>query len=336
VKEIKATALAFARLRWSAVDSAHHTRGITLCVLSACGFGAMAIFAKYAYNAGFDVVSLLTVRFVLAAAVFWAIVAARRSPLPSRRVALTGLALGGAGYAAQAGLFFATLERLDASLTALLLYTYPAMVFLAALALGRERASRRRLGALALATAGTALVLLAGDVGALDGLGVAMGFTAALAYTTYILVADRAVGDADPFALSALVCTGAATTFVAVALATGGPHLQVDAGGWAAVSGVVLVSTVAAVTLFLVGLRHVGAATASIASTVEPVVTVSLAMALFGERLGVTQALGGVLVLVAVVLLQWRGGRGARVVAHDAAVEGPRPAPARTLAHEPA
>src|SRR6476619_6421418 len=123
------------------MDSAHNTRGITLCVLSACGFGAMAIFAKYAYDTGFDVVTLLMVRFLLAAVVFWAIVAMRRSPLPPRRVALTGLTLGGVGYAAQAGLFFGALERIDASLTSLLLYTYPAMVFVAALALGREAAS---------------------------------------------------------------------------------------------------------------------------------------------------------------------------------------------------
>ena len=54
------------------------------------------------------------------------------------------------------------------------------------------------------------------------------------------------------------------------------------------------------------GLERVGPATASIVSTVEPVVTVALAMALFGERLGPRRSCaGGVLrALVAVVLLQ--------------------------------
>ena len=87
----------------------------------------MAIFAKYAYAAGFDAVSLLTVRFVLAALIFWGIVAVRGAQLPRRRIVLTGLALGGVGYATQAGLFFGALERIDASLTSLLLYTYPAL-----------------------------------------------------------------------------------------------------------------------------------------------------------------------------------------------------------------
>ena len=40
------------------------------------------------------------------------------------------------------------LERLDASLLALLLYTFPAMVTVAAIVLGRERASARTATAL--------------------------------------------------------------------------------------------------------------------------------------------------------------------------------------------
>jgi drug/metabolite transporter (DMT)-like permease len=47
----------------------------------------------------------------------------------------------------------------------------------------------------------------------------------------------------------------------------------------------------------------VGPSTAAIVSTVEPLVSVAMAMLWFGERLGVVQILGGALVLAAVVLL---------------------------------
>jgi drug/metabolite transporter (DMT)-like permease len=67
-------------------------RGTALYVLSACAFGAMAIFAKQAYAAGAGVVTLLSIRFLLAAALFWVIVAVRGAQLPSRRVILAGLA----------------------------------------------------------------------------------------------------------------------------------------------------------------------------------------------------------------------------------------------------
>ena len=46
------------------------------------------------------------------------------------------------------------------------------------------------------------------------------------------------------------------------------------------------ISTVAAVVLFFAGLRRVGPSAASILSTLEPVVTVALAFAVFGEIAG--------------------------------------------------
>jgi drug/metabolite transporter (DMT)-like permease len=72
------------------------------------------------------------------------------------------------------------------------------------------------------------------------------------------------------------------------------------------VAGIALVSTVVPVAAFLLGLRRVGPATASIVSTVEPLVTVALALLVFGERLTAVQALGGALVVGAVVLVNAR------------------------------
>ena len=117
--------------------------GALVCLASAVAFGAMGIFGKLAYEQGATVGTLLAVRFVLAAALFWVLVlatgAARRlRTLPRRDIGLA-LALGAVGYSAQAGAYFAALERLDASLLSLLLYTFPAMVTVAAIALGRER-----------------------------------------------------------------------------------------------------------------------------------------------------------------------------------------------------
>ena len=64
------------------------------------------------------------------------------SPRAPRRCSPAS-ASGAVGYAAQAGLFFGALTRIDASLTSLLLYIYPALVFVGAVALRREHADRR-------------------------------------------------------------------------------------------------------------------------------------------------------------------------------------------------
>jgi drug/metabolite transporter (DMT)-like permease len=90
------------------------------------------------------------------------------------------------------------------------------------------------------------------------------------------------------------------------------------------------VSTILPFGTFLLWFERVGASTASIVSCFEPVVTVSLAMILYGERLGPGQLAGGALVLGAVVVLQAKVRRGGT----PALTTGP--APARALSRDAA
>jgi drug/metabolite transporter (DMT)-like permease len=280
--------------------------GPLFCLLSAAGFGAMAIFGKLAYVAGVDVEALLLTRFGIATAVLLGI-AATRGELRgmSRRSAVVGLAMGAVGYAAQSGLFFTALTRIDASLLALILYVYPVLVMIAAIAVGRERASRRRILALGIALAGITMVLAGAATGRFDWLGALLGLGAALTYTVYILVGDRLSADISPLALSTLVCAGATTTFAIGSVARGGPDLDFATVGWWWIGALAMVSTVGAILLFFAGLARVGPSVAAILSILEPVVTVVLAASVFGEMLGAGQLLGGVLVLSAVVITQW-------------------------------
>jgi drug/metabolite transporter (DMT)-like permease len=289
--------------------------GAVICLASAVAFGAMGIFGKLAYEEGATVGTLLAVRFVLAAALFWGLVlatgAARRlRTLPRRDIGLA-LALGAVGYSAQAGAYFAALERLDASLLSLLLYTFPAMVTVAAIALGRERASRRTAAALVLASGGLFLVLAGAGAGALDPVGTLLGITAAVVYTTYILTSAGVAQRVGPVLLSALVCTGAATTLTIATAVAGDLHPgSMTAPGFGWVASIAVVSTVGAVSLFFAGLTRVGPTTASILSTAEPVTTVILAFLAFGESLSPVQLGGGALVLGAVLVLSAPAGRG--------------------------
>jgi drug/metabolite transporter (DMT)-like permease len=276
------------------------------CLASGAAFGAMAIFGKLAYGAGANAGTLLAVRFLLAAALFWAIVAVRRAAI-SRRDVLTGLALGACGYALQAGCYFAALERIDASLLSLLVYTFPTLVAGAAVALGRERMDSRRLVALALASGGLALVVAGAGTGSLDPAGAALGLAAAVVYSAYVLAGDGIVARMRPDVLTALVCTGAALplTLGSALLGQLRPG-ELTAAGWGWLACLAVVSTVAAIGLFFAGLRRVGPTTASILATVEPLATVVLARLVFGETLGPVQLVGGALVLAAVVAVNVR------------------------------
>ena len=295
--------------------------GSILILLSAAAFGAMAIFGKLALEQGATVGTALSARFVLAALVSWALLLATRAGMAALRslrprdLALA-LALGAAGYAGQAGSYFAALEHIEASLLALVLYTYPALVAVAAVGLGRERLDARQVVALVLTLGGLVLVVGGAGTGALDPLGIALAATAALIYTAYILTSEPVAGRVPAQVMSAVVCTGAAVTLTAGSAALG--ELRPDAvslAGWGWLAALAVISTVAAIALFFAGLRRVGPTSAGILSTAEPLVTVALAMAVFGETLGAVQVVGGALVLSGVLALHVRIARPAPATA---------------------
>src|SRR4029077_2026434 len=96
--------------------------GTAVFLMSAAAFGAMGVFGKLGYDNGVTVGTLLSVRFVLAAALFWLLGAGRGLRSLGRRDLRIAMALGVCAYAAQAGGYFAALSRIDVSVLALLIY----------------------------------------------------------------------------------------------------------------------------------------------------------------------------------------------------------------------
>jgi drug/metabolite transporter (DMT)-like permease len=190
--------------------------------------------------------------------------------------------------------YLTALRYASAGLVALLLSLYPAIVALLAALFLREPISRRKGLALLLALLGTALT-----VGPATGewRGALLAASGAVIYSIYILVGAKVLKAVSAVQSSAVI-------FAAAGLAAGGlmlingPHLPLTGAGWAAVAGLVLLATVLPVTAFLAGIGRIGPSNASMLSTVEPVVTLTL-----GEMAPALTWLGGGLILGAVLLL---------------------------------
>jgi len=278
------------------------------CLASASAFGAMGVLGKLAYDDGATVGTLLSARFLLAALLFWMLVPAGELRTLRRRDVAIGLGLGAVVYALQAGMYFTALARIDASLLSLLVYTFPAIVAVAAVLLGRERFDGRKAVALCLASGGLVLVVASAGTGALDPVGAALGLATAVVYSGYILVGEGIAARVAPRVLAALVASGAAFTLTVGSAVAGQLHPErVGAAGWGLLAAMAVVATVVAMSLQFAGLRRVGPTTAAIVSNAEPVVTVLLAFAVFGELLAPLQLFGGALVLGGVLVLTGLG-----------------------------
>ena len=77
-----------------------------------------------------------------------------------------------------------------------------------------------------------------------------------------------------------------------------------------AIFAIALISTVLAFVTFFAGLKRIGPTTASTISTFEPIVAVVLAAIVLGETISPLQAVGGLFILAAVIILarseRWR------------------------------
>ncbi|HTJ92641.1 MAG TPA: DMT family transporter [Pararobbsia sp.] len=269
-------------------------------LLSASTFGALAIFARVAYSAGVDVMTLLFLRFGLAALVFLGLSAIRRQTLPRGRALIVVIGMGAFGYAGQSFCYFSAIRFISPGLVALLLYSYPAIVTVLATVFLRERLHAVKLVALALALGGLAITI--GPLGDLNVTGIALALGAALIYSVYILVGTRVLVHVSPAQVSTIVCSAAAVVFGAF-VAAKGPAWPHSPTGWLAVAAVALVSTVVPILCFFAGLARIGPVNAATLSTLEPVVTIALAWMFFGDAMTPLRLLGGVMILIAVIML---------------------------------
>jgi len=303
--------------------------GVALVLISACAFGSGALFAKPAYAAGVGWHVLSSWRFLLGASLAWLWLLAwpaHREALRSldRRLIAVSLALG-VLYVGNSATYFAGLETVDASLAALIVYVYPALVAVLTLRFGRRLRGARAWGALGLALVG--VVLAVGGIDTteappLDGL--LLVVVSPVIYAVWIVLAAQLSGErgeagesrvdgaagtgagAAASAATALMMTATAATYWLSAIVLGlpvGPG-DVPAGAWFGLIGVGVVSTFIAIQAFYAGTQRVGAAQAALLSTIEPVWTISLAAIVLGESLRPIQLAGGALILLGVVIAQ--------------------------------
>jgi drug/metabolite transporter (DMT)-like permease len=298
-------------------------RGVVLVLVSAISFGGLPIFAKLAYAEGVHLNTLLTLRFLIAAAVILMVWAMRRRTENGTGAAIGRaeivplVAMGAIGYVGQSFAYFTAVSIISATATSLLLYTYPILVTVLAWFIFKERITAQKLAALALACLGTLLVLRitstlfdpgsAPGLGDLDPGGVAWALVAAIIYAGYILAGARYTAGIPPLFSSGVIISSTALTYAVWGTMTGELRLEMTGLGILWVTGLALVATVVAITTFFAGLSHVGPSRAAIISTLEPTVTVFLAGMLLSETITVEQLLGGALILASILALQIKG-----------------------------
>jgi drug/metabolite transporter (DMT)-like permease len=273
--------------------------GILYIIISAASFGTLAILGRYAREAGIDTFTLLFLRFTFAALIMAGLLLIKREGMPRGRALGLLIGMGAIGYVGQSFCYLTATQYASAGLVALLLYLYPIFVAILSVIFLKERLTRVKVMALALATTGVALIV---DPQGGQWLGIALAISAAAIYSVYIIVGAGVMKQVSAMSSSTVIFASAGLVY-GVLMAFKGPQWPTTSDGWLTVAATVLIATVIAVVMFLAGLKRIGPTDASLLSTLEPVVTVALAAWLFDETLQPLTLLGGALILIAVIVL---------------------------------
>jgi len=308
--------------------------GALIVLTAASLFGTLGPLSRFAYEAGMEPLAFVGWRGAigfLATAVFvwWRI--ARRSERLTRLGDLDRRARASLAIAATIGFtlnicMFIAFDRITVALALLGFYTYPVMVAVGNVALGRETLDRARLVALGLAVAGMLAVVASQlDPSAgitFDLIGVALALGAACSQAVFVILSRTGYRAVPADQAMAVVLGVTVVSCVALAIVTGATSTLIqpleDPSVLPLLTFTGLFAAAIPSMLFLTGIRLVGGTTTGILMLFEPVVGVILAAWLLAEGLAPIQVAGGTAILVAALILQRASPTGGRLIAAPA------------------
>ena len=280
-------------------------RATALIVLSACCFGSLTTLTLLAMRDGLALINVVFWRFFLAALLLFAITWRDQRTSRGGKAAWRLVAIGGIAQAIISFLSFKALDYLPVGELAFLFYTYPAWLAMISAARGREKLTRARLIALALAMTGIAVMVGFPADATPSVIGIVMALGTALLYALYLPMIADAQGQLPSGLSSYYLISGIAASFFVVGLATRQLTIPSGIDVWGLLVLLSLVGTVIAFGTLFAGLRVLGPVRTSIISTVEPFFTAILGAAVLGQRLTLSIIAGGILIAIAVVILEY-------------------------------
>jgi drug/metabolite transporter (DMT)-like permease len=285
-------------------------------VLLALFWGSSFLWIKLAIR-GLSPAEVTLGRLVLGAGVLFAIVAARRQPVP-RSPALWGQIVIAAlfGNAAPYLLFALSEQHVASSTAGMLNATTPLWTVLVALAVRHQRSvSPAQAAGLAVGFAGSVLIFTPwrsasgfASVGAIESLAAAASYGIAYVYMDRYL-ARRGLGSV---LLAACQLLAAALVLAVVVGVTGAPAPRLDATVTASIVVLGLLGTGAAYVLNYQIITSEGATVASTVTYLLPVVAIVLGVTVLGEQVTLPVMAGIALVLAGVALTRTPPARAGR------------------------
>ncbi|MEY4327588.1 MAG: hypothetical protein RIR71_258 [Actinomycetota bacterium] len=296
----------------------HPTLGAIFALIAAILFGLNASTTKVIIEAGINAEQVVFIRslFSFVLALSWALIANRKELLVKPRMLPRLFVLGVIGVGMLQWTYSMSLVRLPVGIALLIEYTAVLWVPIVALVLFKEKVSKVIWLGAALVIGGLAVVAQIWDT-QLDPFGMFLAFCAAISLTIYFITGERIQRVLPTNVVLAYGMFFATLFFLPLSnfgsfdfaiinssLDLSGNLAGVELPMWVALIWLGVLGSFVPMAFSYLALRHLSATVVGIIATSETVLAFGFALAWLGELITLTQALGGIVVVIGILIAQ--------------------------------
>lgn len=289
-------------------------KGIILTIFSAITFGFAFTLAPLIYQGGSNAVTLTFLRNALSLPFLLIIVLFLRISLKlSARQLLSLALLAIVGNAITTLLLNMAFSLIDVGIVTPIHFTYPIFVLLGTAIFFKEKISTRQIIALLICMAGIGVFFyealangaLKDDAFTSTLLGLILAVVSGVFYAFYIIYMDKSgLKSEPPFKITFYVALASSIAMFGYGEITNNLQFaSMNSTSWILAAIFALLCNVIALSLLQIGIKHVGANTAAVITTFEPITSVICGALILHEQVGVFKIAACILIFAGVLIL---------------------------------
>ncbi len=280
------------------------TKGYILGAIAAATYGMNPLFALPLYSGGMNPESVLFFRYLFALPILAVMIRARgRSFRVNRKEALTLVGMG-LLVAISSLTLFQSYNFMEAGIASTILFVYPIMVALIMSLVFKEKLTIQTGICLIMALGGIAMLYKGGDGTTLSLTGTVLALLSALTYAIYIVgINQTTLKNTATLTVTFYVLLFGVSLFIFRLLT--GVELTVPSKWylWGNVVALAIFPTAISFLCTTSAIQYIGSTPTAILGALEPVTAIIFGITIFGERMTPREAMGIVLILIAVTLV---------------------------------
>lgn len=286
-----------------------------IIVTAAILWGAVGIFTKYLYSAGFSPYQVSMLRCIVAAAIIVPFMFIKNRPQMKLRTwkdLIFFFVSGSLGLALCYTTYFLTIQASTLSIAAVMLYSAPIMVTIMAAIFFKEKITLTKVLSIVLAFTGCIVMsgILGGASVTLSALGILIGFLSGLGYALYSIGSRVALQHYSTYAVTAYTFVFAVIGMIpftpfgeTVSLLAANPVSILAALGMG------IFSTLIPYTIYVLALNYIEVSKASVIAIIEPVAATLIGAIVFQEVITTNVVVAMLIIFASVVIANVKFGK---------------------------